>query len=842
MQKIFAFIISAIFLIIFSSIVSAIPLIPSDFWGTATINGYPAPDGLGVRAFINGVNYPNDGFTWGGFYFIDVIGDDPDTPEKEGGIEGDNIVFIVDGHEAAETGVWHSGLSTVLDLTIIYVPDCIDDDMDGYGYPASLLCTYPESDCDDSNPNVNPGEIEICNGIDDNCVNGVDEGGDALCSNEVFCDGTETCNGLAGCQQGTAVDCSDSMFCTVNERCDESIDGCASDPRDCSANNMAPIETCFNSPDDGNIFTWDFRSEFISACNEPTGSCTTGDPAITHSCDIAQCSAECEINDDCPPTECDNLDGCVGNDYYDYTDIPNNCLSGCSCEQNACGALIISYDDPRCTECQTDDECNNWDNDYCNGDMIIHDEGRCVSYACQAETTTVEDCNDMNNNYCDGTEIKNDDYTCGAASCVLDQTIVVDDCNNGIYCDGQETCQSAACTAGIEVDCSGLDDQCNIGVCNEDIDNCEKQTANEGLSCNDGLFCNMGETCYSGICTGGSGRDCSDSISCTLDSCNEADGRCDNSPQDSVCNDGLFCNGQEYCGAVNGCQAGTAVDCSDSMFCTVNEMCDENADSCISESRDCSANNVAPIETCFNSPDSNPLTFDYFAGFVSSCDDGIDSCTAGSIGLTHTCDSARCNAECENDDSCDDNNPLTADSCDECLCENELQGECMSDEDCGTDYFLDEIYCSKDSIYDYYVSYSCQNPATTSANCVSSTNPKLKEKCRYGCSDGKCKEKPITNKDLYVGDLRLDFDGELQLSMSFENKGEQDLDDLKISVLVYDLGLYYAFGDFDIKEGEKATKTKTIELPFIEKGVYDARIVISNDKIRRVIHRELVIE
>ncbi|MFN4257296.1 MAG: MopE-related protein, partial [Saprospiraceae bacterium] len=43
-----------------------------------------------------------------------------------------------------------------------------DADMDGY--------TIAQGDCDDNNPDINPGEIEICNGVDDDCDTQTDEG------------------------------------------------------------------------------------------------------------------------------------------------------------------------------------------------------------------------------------------------------------------------------------------------------------------------------------------------------------------------------------------------------------------------------------------------------------------------------------------------------------------------------------------------------------------------------------------------------------------------------------------------------------------------------------------
>lgn len=61
---------------------------------------------------------------------------------------------------------------------------CIDSDSDLYGSPASNQCKYPEEDCDDSDPNINPGMQEICDLKDNNCDGNIDEGlGCEHCSN-----------------------------------------------------------------------------------------------------------------------------------------------------------------------------------------------------------------------------------------------------------------------------------------------------------------------------------------------------------------------------------------------------------------------------------------------------------------------------------------------------------------------------------------------------------------------------------------------------------------------------------------------------------------------------------
>ncbi len=87
---------------------------------------------------------------------------------------------------------------------------CIDTDGDGYGNPGSPTCRNGSAlDCNDTNADINPGATEVCNHVDDNCNQQVDEGFDqdqdgfSTCSGD--CDdtnplvnprGTEKCNGI----------------------------------------------------------------------------------------------------------------------------------------------------------------------------------------------------------------------------------------------------------------------------------------------------------------------------------------------------------------------------------------------------------------------------------------------------------------------------------------------------------------------------------------------------------------------------------------------------------------------------------------------------------------------
>jgi subtilisin family serine protease len=80
---------------------------------------------------------------------------------------------------------------------------------------------------------------------------------------------------------------------------------------------------------------------------------------------------------------------------------------------------------------------------------------------------------------------------------------------------------------------------------------------NNNGECDDGLFCNGAETCVASSCQAGTPPNCSDGVACTNDSCNEATNSCDHVANNANCDDGLFCNGSETCHPTLGCQAGT---------------------------------------------------------------------------------------------------------------------------------------------------------------------------------------------------------------------------------------------------------------------------------------------
>jgi hypothetical protein len=78
---------------------------------------------------------------------------------------------------------------------------------------------------------------------------------------------------------------------------------------------------------------------------------------------------------------------------------------------------------------------------------------------------------------------------------------------------------------------------------------------------------------------------CNDHIDCTFDRCDKTIGRCRFLPDDSQCQDKVYCNGVERCDSLKGCVPGVPVTCSDETPCTI-DTCDEENHTCKHALRD----------------------------------------------------------------------------------------------------------------------------------------------------------------------------------------------------------------------------------------------------------------
>lgn len=90
-----------------------------------------------------------------------------------------------------------------------------DRDADGFMSLAS-----GGDDCADLDPAVNPGAVEVCNGLDDNCDGAID-GPAELCDDKNACT-TDLCTGKQGCEHlAKTGPCNDGNGCTLDDRCQE---------------------------------------------------------------------------------------------------------------------------------------------------------------------------------------------------------------------------------------------------------------------------------------------------------------------------------------------------------------------------------------------------------------------------------------------------------------------------------------------------------------------------------------------------------------------------------------------------------------------------------------------
>ena len=74
------------------------------------------------------------------------------------------------------------------------------------------------------------------------------------------------------------------------------------------------------------------------------------------------------------------------------------------------------------------------------------------------------------------------------------------------------------------------------------------------------------------------------------------------------------------------------------------------------------------------------------------------------------------------------------------------------------------------------------------------------------------------------------------------NDGTKDLDDLSVSLVIYDLGIILKTSSFDLNDGDSDGKFIFWDVPRdVEPGDYWVRITVSNDDVREVTHRIITV-
>ena len=388
-----------------------------------------------------------------------------------------------------------------------------------------------------------------------------------------------------------------------------------------SLQNCFPFSTttqCLTPFDDnrtGTIGRWDFLA-FIGNFHGPRRPCIT--------------PADCNDNDVC------SVDACVGG-FCSYTSAADGtvcadnlfCDGSETCRSGVCRGKSPCIDEAHCNEatdvcrqCLVSSECN--DNNPCTDDSCT------ASFTCQF-TAHSRSCNDGNscttNDKCSAGACVggpppncNDNNICSTDTCDPVLGCIHTDnllpCDDGNACSQQDFCLQGTCRQGRERDCDD-DNPCTDDTCNT-ISGCLHQ--NNTDTCDDSDPCTDSDTCQAGVCRG-TAKNCSDSVSCTVDRC--INGVCQNSPENSRCSNGNWCDGTEICNATQGCLPGTPP-CNDNIPCTV-DNCDPDAQTCTRTPNNAACSNglfCDGVETC-------SLTLGCQAGTAVNCSAQNGPCTTG---------------------------------------------------------------------------------------------------------------------------------------------------------------------------------------------------------------------
>src|SRR5205085_2036315 len=240
-------------------------------------------------------------------------------------------------------------------------------------------------------PNCNDGVVctaDACDETHDTCAH---TPSNASCSDGQFCDGTETCSPSKGCQPGTPPNCNDGVVCTV-DLCDEAHDRCTNTENDslCSDNMFCDgIESC-------NALTG-CKEGTPPNCADNVDCTQDFCDETTHSCGHLEHDERCSDGLFCNGAErCDDMFGCLfgvppicSDNFTCTTDTCSEDMDKCVHvgDTTACGDGVVQ------TACG--EECDPGDHEIC--DNFIDDDGDgkidCADEDCEQGVATCDvDC------------------------------------------------------------------------------------------------------------------------------------------------------------------------------------------------------------------------------------------------------------------------------------------------------------------------------------------------------------------------------------------------------------------------------------------------------------------
>jgi len=504
---------------------------------------------------------------------------------------------------------------------------------------ATLPGCGTNADCDDSEPCTD----DVCSGgaVCSNTNN------TASCNDGLFCNGADTCSG-GTCSSHVGDPCG-STECQAT--CDETADACQ-DPSGTSCGDAGTActvqDTCngAGSCTDNGFFTGGTScgSSLDTDCTNPdtcdgSGTCLANDETSGASC--GDTGTECVVQD-----TCDGSGSCSDQGFVSSgTSCGDTSATECS-DPDACdgaGACAPNHE-PGGNPCG-DDGTDCVVQDTCSGSGACTDNGFVTN-----GTTCTDDGNVCTNNQCDGT-----------GSCTHPNNTAA--CDDSVFCNGADTCAGGTCSVHAGDPCPGPDSDGDCAEsCDEAADNCMLPDS-DGMPCDDGVFCNGADTCSGGTCSVHAGDPCpgADGDGNCAESCDEASDNC--TLPDSAgetCVDGLFCTAVDTCDGSGSCTGSVdpCVGADGDGNCA--ESCDDVADSCTApdpagsscaDGLFCTATDTCDgAGTCSGTGDPCPGA-DGDGNCAESCDEGADGCTMPDPAGAACGDGS--DTECTNPDTCD---------------------------------------------------------------------------------------------------------------------------------------------------------------------------------------------
>jgi hypothetical protein len=207
-------------------------------------------------------------------------------------------------------------------------------------------------------------------------------------------------------------------------------------------------------------------------------------------------------------TTCDDGKFCTTDDACDNGVCVGGTKNDCGAPHNPCAAVICYESSKTCQVTPVDDGTACTPTDVCKTDGVCQ-LGQCVGQPKDCTFSPLNECNtvtcDPSDGKCKGTPDPDKNNTV----CIL----------TGDACHENKTCQSGDCVGGAKKDCSSLDADCQVGVCDSATGLCGPAHAPVGASCTGGIDeCLVGKCDAKGDCkasAGPNGVTCNDHDSCT---------------------------------------------------------------------------------------------------------------------------------------------------------------------------------------------------------------------------------------------------------------------------------------------------------------------------------------